>query len=158
MSAERITQRIHDRSAWPPGPWDDEPDRIEWLDDSTGLHCLMLRSRIGAWCGYVAVPNGHPWHDRGYDDVEADVHGGLTYAEHCRSDILEGEEVGICHAAEDRRSKVRWFGFDCAHWQDRTPFVDGVYRDVGYVRKEVLSLAQQAANALLARIRDEAGR
>jgi hypothetical protein len=37
-----------DRTGWPPGPWDDEPDRIEWIDEATGQPCLMRRNGFGA--------------------------------------------------------------------------------------------------------------
>lgn len=32
-------------------------------------------------CGYLAVPEGHPWYGKHYGDIGADVHGGLTYSE-----------------------------------------------------------------------------
>lgn len=37
------------KSAYPRGPWDTEPDK----------HCRMIRSGFsGSWCGYVRVPHG----------------------------------------------------------------------------------------------------
>lgn len=41
--------------------------------------------------GYVRVPPGHPWRGRHYDEIRADVPGGLTFS--------DGE----------------WFGFDIMH-------------------------------------------
>lgn len=137
-----------DRSTWPAGPWAGEPDRIEWR--TQGVVGLMVRhSRSGHWCGYVGVEPGHPWHGKRYDDVDADVHGGLTYAEHC--------EGNVCHVpAEGEPEHLFWLGFDCAHSGDRSHFATehldgaffrGVYRDVAYVRREVERLATQAATA-----------
>jgi hypothetical protein len=62
------TRKI-DRTQWGVGPWDDEKDRYEW--ESEGLACLALRAEMGNWCGYVAVPPGHPWHGVGYGDCAA---------------------------------------------------------------------------------------
>lgn len=68
-----------DKRAWGPGPWMDEPDKIQWMD--AGYPCLMVRNRGGAWCGYVGVPRGHPLYGSArMPSGEPDVHGGLTYA------------------------------------------------------------------------------
>jgi hypothetical protein len=119
------------------GPWDDEPDRIEWLDPTTGLPCLMKRGPMGQWNGYVGVFPKHPWHGRDYGDVEelVDVHGGLTYA---GSWYEEGDW---------------WFGFDCGHYMDLQPgfptygepLFGETYKDVAYVKAEVTVLALQVA-------------
>lgn len=55
-----------DKSKWGKGPWQKEPDRMEW--EHKGLPCLIVRGPVGAWCGYVAVPPSHPWHGIGYSD------------------------------------------------------------------------------------------
>lgn len=137
-----MSQRTYttiDKTDWPRGPWDDEPDKVQWADDPTGLDCLIVRNGNGALCGYVGVPPGHPWHKVGYsghiDDVPCtddycyaeghtpeatvEVHGGLTY-----SDSGEGrpEAEGICHVPEPGRPEdVWWFGFDCDHAFDLAP-------------------------------------
>lgn len=50
-----------DRTDWPSGPWDDEPDRLEWRDEATGLPSLVVRNvTTGSLCGYVGVHTGHP--------------------------------------------------------------------------------------------------
>jgi hypothetical protein len=51
----------------PAGEWDNEPDKIQWLDEDTGLDCLMVRNHFGSWCGYVGVTEGHPLFGVGYD-------------------------------------------------------------------------------------------
>lgn len=30
--------------------------------------------------GYVVLPPGHPWHGVDYDEINVDVHGGLTFS------------------------------------------------------------------------------
>jgi hypothetical protein len=132
----------------PPGPWWDEPDKVQWIDPATGLDCLAVRGPFGAWCGYVGVPPGHPLHGADYLDVDVDVHGGLTFAGSCRDDAPE--ESGICHVPfEGRPAHVWWLGFDCSHCDDYAPgllvFPGETYRDLGYVRDQVATLAGQLA-------------
>lgn len=129
-----------DRTGWKPGPWDNEPDHVEFRH--VGLPCILHRvAGHGAWCGYVGVPPTHPWHGRGYDDVDVDVHGGLTYAEGCREHV--------CHVPQPGESDdFHWFGFDTAHAGDFMPGVinlGGLYRDVSYVADETKKLAEQLA-------------
>ena len=143
------------RSAWlpgaKPGPWDDEPDKVQWVDEATGLDCLVVRNRIGALCGYVGLPPEHPWHGMDYDAVDARIHGGLTFAAAC--DERPGDGPKICHVpAPERPADVWWLGFDCAHYGDFTPGLgwhgEGeTYRDLGYVRAECASLAGQLLSA-----------
>jgi hypothetical protein len=57
------------RTGWPSGEWDDEPDKAQWIDEGSGLPCLAVRaSHSGHWCGYVGVSESHPWFGKGYDD------------------------------------------------------------------------------------------
>lgn len=142
-----------DRSAWGPGPWDGEPDRVQWTDAATSLPCLARRTPCGFWCGYVAVPPGHPLHGADYDVPTADVHGGITFADRCEDDP---SGFGICHVpAPGEPDDVWWFGFDCAHGYDFQPGLPRniqilgrdarSYRTLGYVRAECAKLARQLA-------------
>lgn len=152
------TYTTQDKSAWGEGPWQDEPDKIQWTDEATGLVCLMVRQPThGAWCGYVGVPEDHRYFLKPYVDIEAEVHGGLTFDGFCR----EGEEEGhgICHVPEPGQpDRVWWLGFDCAHCDDITPGPcrdvlldidptgwDATYKDVAFVREQVTKLAAQLA-------------
>jgi hypothetical protein len=142
-------QSLYDRKGWTPGPWRDEPDRISWVDEATGLDCLMKRhERTLHWCGYVGVPSGHPWNGKSWDDVSADVHGGITYAEACDGDPTSG----VCHVAKSGDDDVWWLGFDWAHWGDLMPQAgyeqpSATYRTAEWVKKEVEDLARQAHEA-----------
>jgi hypothetical protein len=143
-----IDYRVN-RTTWPPGPWDDEGDREQWTTAS-GLPGLIARSRMGMWCGYVAVAADHPYYQRDYADIDdIDVHGGLSYSAACQGHI--------CHVPEPGQpDDVWWLGFDCAHIDDVVPvsarFVwelsalrHCAYRDMVWVRAEVESLAAQLA-------------
>jgi hypothetical protein len=153
------TWTIPDRQPAARGPWTDEPDKAQWVDEATGLDCLIVRNRLGALCGYVGVPPEHPAHGKDYYDMpDIEVHGGLTYADRCQEGA---EEHGICHVPEPGRpADVWWFGFDCGHCWDLVPGIADalgsigrspyrgdreVYRDFTYVQAEVAQLARQLA-------------
>lgn len=171
MIEYRFIDRDNDEGvAWGPGPWDGEPDKVEWVDEATGLPCLAVRGRVGSWCGYVGVPEGHPDYEKDYNEVdgEYDVHGGLTFSDHC--DIFSPPERSVCHVA-DGDDRVWWLGFDCIHFNDIAPAMEAFhrrmyedtgndlwledddtpgmfrrsYKTLGYVRDEVASLATQVA-------------
>lgn len=146
--------RTVDKSGWKAGRgrWDDEPDKKQWTDEATGLPCLIVRNPGGALCGYVGVSKDHPFFEKDWGDCDVDVHGGLTFADHCH-EHPEGEGRGICHIVEaGDDDNVWWLGFDCAHSGDTSPKwgeENGweVYRDFGYVTGEVKRLARQLASS-----------
>lgn len=145
----------HDRTGWSAGPWDQEPDKIEFT--AHGLRCILHRNQFGAWCGYVAVEPGHPCHGMKYNDVyevfpKIRVHGGLTYSDACRG--------AVCHVPGPGESDdVWWLGFDMAHYCDAAPRMmmvnkemgfgdyigEEVYRDAFYATDETTRLAKQLA-------------
>lgn len=155
---------------WGLGPWLGEPDRIEF--SHKGVPCLMRRGPNGAWCGYAACEPGHPWHGHGlgYSDGPpgCDVHGGLTYAGECHGEICHvaapGEPDNVwwlgfdCSHAWDlvpafarydtRALAHALIGPELAATLEalRVAYDKGggdVYRDVAYVRADVIGLAEQ---------------
>lgn len=63
---------VIDKTAWPRGAWDLEPDELYWTDERTGLKCAIFRNRyLGYLHGYVMVPNGHRYHDVPAKDIPA---------------------------------------------------------------------------------------
>lgn len=131
-----------DKKDWERGEWDNEPDKKQFIDKDTGLPCLIVRNNGGALCGYVGVDKSHPAFELDYDEVNVDVHGGLTYADKCSSHI--------CHEVEEGEDdNIWWLGFDCSHSGDRSPsytFSSSYgerYRNVEYVTEEIKGLARQ---------------
>lgn len=142
--------RFVDKSKWGDGLWNEEPDKIQWLDEATGLSCMIRRNQnMGFLCGYVGVPSSHPMHGVDYNNCNTSVHGGLTYSDKCNDD---GEHP-ICHEVEPGEDdNIWWLGFDCGHAGDRCPGeaalrltfpIEGQYRDLAYVKEECVSLAKQ---------------
>lgn len=154
-----------DKSAWTDGVWQNEPDKVQWVDVATGLPCLAVRQSSGGhWCGYVGVAEGHPFyrvdysscpdgHAECYDhapDAVLDAHGGITYSALCDE---TSQPHGICHIpAPGQPEHVWWFGWDSAHAGDLSPAWYSlymgrrdVYRDLEFVREENRKLAAQLA-------------
>lgn len=69
---QTIEYATTDKSEWPVGPWQSEPDKKQWLDKATDLPCLIVRGPVGALCGYVGVPKGHPAYGLHYDGIPQD--------------------------------------------------------------------------------------
>lgn len=145
--------RTVDKSTWGPGPWADEPDKMQWQDEKTGLPCLIVRNSqgSGALCGYVGVPPGHRLHGKLYNDrIEGapcgdscgddyhyqcridgaiNVHGGITFSNACAAGM--DESTHICHVAgPGEPDHVWWFGFDCSHAGDVSPRMNATLRDI----------------------------
>lgn len=124
----------------PPGPWNDEPNEVDFTDEITGYPIALRRNTYGAWCGYVGVPDGHPWHGMDYFDDPDDIicHGGLTFS-----------------GAPDWLGESRtawWFGFDCCHFGDLMPAhpehsSGGTYWTATMVSAECRKVAAQLAKA-----------
>lgn len=141
--SENIAHKVN-RTDWPKGVWDSEPDRHDFIH--AGFSCFILRNSMGNWCGYVGVPKTHPAYGLNYDFVDVNVHGGLTYADKCGG--------AICHVPQPGMpDDVWWLGFDTAHSGDYTPsmnkYRDGrlydgeSYKDMHYTINETKQLAEQ---------------
>jgi len=107
-----------DRSLWPPGPWDGEPDFREFRH--MGLPCIVCRGAMGGWCGYLGVPPGHVWHGKHQEEIDrsaaAEFPYELSYASPC--------SLLICHTpAPGEPEDVWWMGFDLQRAGDYTPDV-----------------------------------
>ena len=69
--------------------------------DSVTLFTELVE-KVGWGNGYVRLPKGHPCYGMGYEQIDVDVNGGLTYA-----------------AEETYKKKKYWVvGFDTAHYGD----------------------------------------
>lgn len=133
-----------DKTKWGDGPWQNEPDLKEWMHN--GIKCLARRHPTsGHWCGYIALLPNHPWAKvERYYDINADVHGDITYKE------MEHPDTGA-------DSQDYWFGFDCAHAGDYIPALyhnfrtaeKETYKTLEYVESQTNALADQANTAQL---------
>jgi hypothetical protein len=96
------------------------------------VKCTWLSGMKHGWgCGYVGVPKNHPWWGLDYDDVQVDIHGGLTYGRNKHPE-----------ADEQTPTDFWWFGFDTAHFGDNLETCPE-----SYVDSEIESLKQQALAA-----------
>jgi len=87
--------------------------------------------------GYIYLSPTHPWYKKHYNEIDAEVHGGLTYSE------LDKETGYWC------------IGFDTNHAGDlslinfmmggNSDLYDTSYKNWDYVKNEVESLAYQAS-------------
>jgi hypothetical protein len=144
------------RERYGEGEWSKEPDKIQYEDEATGYPCLVKRNDMGALCGYVGLPKGHPFYGKDYDSLpDLDVHGGVTYTDKCAEG---GEDNTICHVPDEGEpDNVWWVGFDCAHFSDSIPSIDDklppelnkfkTYKTVEYVKEENATLAKQLKEA-----------
>jgi len=122
---EPTEYRTRDKSAWGGGPWDDEPDKVQWIDKETDLDCLIVRNRGGALCGYVGVPPSHPWFEKGYDDVDVSVHGGLTFSDTCNESTRAAWERARADLPRWRAEAAKYPKGDAAQLIKRfEPFAD----------------------------------
>jgi hypothetical protein len=152
-----------------PGPWDDEPDELDFTDERTGYACRILRNHSGALCGYVQVPPDHPLHGVAYNAsidaslmplMESVMEGTvgkrspiqvllMSFGERSPGDLFD-VHGGITFSGDMRGAAEGsfWYGFDCSHCDDASPkYLDhglrGTYRDLAYVKAECASLAKQ---------------
>ena len=150
---------------FPPGPWSDEPNLVGWTDPETEYECCIIRhGESGHLCGYVRVPPDHSLADKEYDsripipkgwmEREVNVPQDIGYFALITASIQMDEEtaaVGLLifwHGGLTYGSGNGWFGFDCAHAGDWSPYrsepIDGgKYRTVAYAKAECKRLAKQ---------------
>lgn len=131
------------------GPWNDEADKVGWVDQETGLACIMLRQENGTISGYVGVSPEHPLFGFAADavpvDISNDVHGGVTYGKACEVNRFARRAHGkpckerytVCHVTRTRlvqeyrtvqttsdefdHEDLWWLGFDTDHAGDLVP-------------------------------------
>lgn len=134
-----------------------------------GLDCAVLRltsSYMDHRCGYVRVPDDHPWHGLGYADDAPQ--GPAAYADRTTDDAGMGGMIALLGGQQGVETWARrieahvavhggltfagsapgdlpegwWFGFDCAHLDDT---LDVWTED--RVATEVERMAEQVAAA-----------
>lgn len=115
----------------------DAPEKMTALDHGieNGVQWVTCQAPIyGAVNGYVKIPTDHHWHGKDYDEIDVEVHGGLTYG---------GGAAG-------------WIGFDTLHSGDIWPGMDRKYlmppskRDRHWTPADVAAEARSLARAVAA--------
>lgn len=131
------------------GPWSYEADKVAWVDEETGLGCIILRQKKGTLSGYVGVGTDHPLF--GFESsavpvgVSNTVHGAITYGKVCEVNRFAQQEHGeprterytVCHVRMTRTVRdyrtvqitkdefehedLWWLGFDTDHLGDLVP-------------------------------------
>ena len=131
------------------GPWSDEADKVAWVDEETGLGCIILRQENGTLSGYVGVGTDHPLF--GFESsavpvgISNTVHGAITYGKACEVNRFAQQEHGeprterytVCHVRMTRTVRnyrtvqttkdefehedLWWLGFDTDHPGDLVP-------------------------------------
>lgn len=157
METKTYTHIDRQAKEWPAGPWDTEPDKMQWSDPETEFPCLAVRHEDnGHWCGYVGVTLLHPLFGRECNELDENLpgHGGVNFSRFCMPNAHE--EKDICHAPEPGEDDhVWWFGFDCDHGRDLSPHWAGIeqqdrridprfkkeYRTLAYVQQVCAALA-----------------
>ena len=81
--------------------------------------------------GYLGVSRDHPWWRKGINEIEAEVHGGVTYTSH-RNPV---------HGSE--KNDVWWVGFTTSHESDLAQY-GGEPKIFGFVKEQLTHLADQA--------------
>lgn len=129
---------------WDPGPWLYEHDRLEW--EEFHFPVLLRRNAAGSLCGYVVIPEEHPWHGLAPEKVPAYPHHGI--------DFSHTPTASMTHAKAP--PDAWWIGFSCSGPGDYLPALmhlddclrRGVaYRNEQYVLDEIKKLAAGACAA-----------
>lgn len=117
---------------WVDGPWQNEPDFKYFIYKD--CICVVKRNYYsGALLGYVLVKKNSKF-DKHYDDLNFNVHGGLTYS----GDIYFKEELQDQNLNLDDYNCI---GFDCAHSGDIMPAYDAMNREIEKIN-ELKKLAE----------------
>lgn len=90
-------------------------DKIELLDTGTCEGYTYYILNLGTHpTAYVQIPENHKYYNKEYEEINLDVHGGITYS---RNRLYLSKEEKI----------DGWFiGWDYAHWGDYTGYEENM--------------------------------
>ena len=92
--------------------------------------------------GYVLIPKEHEYYEIPYDEIDIDVHGGLTYSDYITKDFLDRSDLPKSEI--DKIDLDHWWCivFDSAHYGDNE------YNcPESYVENQCLYLKEQLKNS-----------
>jgi len=107
------------------------------------LFSFICRRETETYCGYVGVPLGHPLHGINHDALNPApdnntwddyAHGGLTYSGYIvEADTYDSDTspalspynqfISDSQQQGNMPEDVWWFGFDCNHYRDLSPYM-----------------------------------
>ena len=146
--------------------------KVEKDFEHNGHRCVVIFTDMGHRCGYVGVNESSPLWCKDYCDYlpinKSELEGeeigkrgvfplmmaAFDEDERVRIDTYFDVHGGITFSSGGKESKypvesnLYWFGFDCAHCNDRISalyFSDSEVRTLEYVTQECMNLADQIA-------------
>ena len=80
------------------GPWNEDFKKypaVKYQFTYKNYDCAIKRNPFWAWCGYIKIPTTHHYHNKSFDDIDIDVHGGFTGGDN-------EDRIGFdtCHAGD----------------------------------------------------------
>lgn len=138
----------------------------DWITNS-GYRAVCLMVRNDHRCGYVGIPKEHPLYKKPYSEhtdalksaykkiMKGPIgkRGTISVVFHtkgqCTPEIVFDVHGGITYSGNSKDYPVKsrglwWYGFDCAHCDDKTSYsTTGIERTKEYVMEECESLAKQ---------------
>jgi hypothetical protein len=129
---------------WGYGEWVEEIDYKSFSHKA--FDCIIYRHWLGSgyFSGYVRIPPYHCWFEKRFYEIDARVHGGLSFSVKSPSSY--------------------WLGFDCAGCDDIQPGIADMqreyiarfenklypgltYKNIDFVKKELMDLVDQGIEA-----------
>ena len=111
---------------------------VDALGEYKGYEYLVVLTKRGHRCGYVAISEDHPlYNKKDESDINIDMHGGCTF---------------FNYQFTDSNCTDKWIGFDCAHLYDAKD-IDAL-RDVDPAAADIVEEASYGFDEGLIRTND----
>ena len=108
---------------------------IEVLDRETYKDYDYVVLSLGTHpCGYVRIPENHPYYGEDYDNCYIDCHGGITYGSPYLRTSYDTQEIGW------------WIGWDYAHCDDYCGYMTydcGIRHTTKEIQHECFTVIEQ---------------
>lgn len=126
--------------------FEDYLELFEELEKENPEHTLVKNPPHfgGHLCGYVQLPEGHPWEEIDCEDIPVDIHGGITFHERIKDRIWVGFDCANSH--DIIPSGKTWDKVFSEKWEPKipnSPIWNKSYKTWDFVKKEVIKLVEQ---------------
>lgn len=92
---------------------------IVFLNNTINKHLNSIGLKGGYANGYVAIFKNHPYYGKSYDEIDINVHGGLTFSESGDKTKELFKDIEWIEGDIKELNKDWWiFGFDTCHYMD----------------------------------------